>query len=124
MSTKYTLVPREEGVFLGVDLMSRNVFGLIYDRWKLSNRFENMDAFTDAQGTYCVYDRADLAADLGVSLPTVRKAIKFLIDKGLLRAKRAGPCAAWRYYITMTALYYLDDSMADMIGKSIDPDEL
>ena len=103
--------------------MSRNVFGLIYDRWKLSNKSQNQAAFTDANGVYCVYDRQDLASELGVTLPTIRKAINALIDKGVLKARRAGPCAAWRYYVSFSAQMYLDDAFARDVAETIDPDE-
>lgn len=57
-------------------MATRYAFGLIYDRWKLSDSDRNRDAFTDSYGVYCVYDRQDIAEEMGVTLPTVRKAIK------------------------------------------------
>ena len=81
-------------------MATRYAFGLIYDRWKLSDSDRNRDAFTDSYGVYCVYDRQDIAEEMGVTLPTVRKAIKALIDHRILKARRAGVGAAWRYYVT------------------------
>lgn len=122
MSSKFVFVPRAQSVFARADIMSRNVFGLIYDRWKLSNRPQNQQAFTDAYGVYCVYDRQDLAKELGVTLPTVRKAVKTLIDQELITARRAGIGAAWRYYVTVRAQLYLDDEFARDIASTLDID--
>ena len=61
---------------------------------------------------YCVHDRQDIAEEMGVTLPTVRKAIKALIDHRILKARRAGVGAAWRYYVTAFALLHLDDEFA------------
>lgn len=122
MSSRFILVPRADGIFQRLDLMSRNVFGLIYDRWKLSNKPRNIDAFTDAFGVYCVFDRQDMANELGVTLPTVRKAINLLIDAGILKARRAGPCAAWRYYVSAAAQIQLDDEFAKEVIGTLDTD--
>ena len=106
------MVPRAIGPFQGLDMATRYAFGLIYDRWKLSDSDRNRDAFTDAHGVYCVYDRQDIAEEMGVTLPTVRKAIKALIDHRIIKARRAGVGAAWRYYVTAFALLHLDDEFA------------
>ena len=53
-----------------------------------------------------------IAEEMGVTLPTVRKAIKALIDHRILKARRAGVGAAWRYYVTAFALLHLDDEFA------------
>ena len=90
-------------------MATRYAFGLIYDRWKLSDSDRNRDAFTDAYGVYCVYDRQDIAEEMGVTLPTVRKAIKALIDHRILKARRAGVGAAWPVITpTAFALLHLD----------------
>lgn len=112
MSSRFTLVPRAEGPFRGLDLTSRCTFGLLYDRCKLSATPKNILSFTDEHGTFCVYERADLAQELGITLPTLRKAIKSLVDADVLIARRAGVGAAWRYYLTDNALRYLDDGYA------------
>ena len=112
MAKLYTMVPRAVGPCQGLDMATRYAFGLIYDRWKLSDSDKNRDAFTDAYGVYCVYDRQDIAEEMGVTLPTVRKAIKALIDHRILKARRAGVGAAWRYYVTAFALLHLDDEFA------------
>ena len=120
MGSKFVFVPRAQNVFARADIMSRNAFGLIYDRWKLSNRPQNQAVFTDAYGVYCVYDRQDLARELGVTLPTVRKAIKALIDQELITARRAGIGGAWRYYVTVKAQLYLDDAFVRDLAGTLD----
>ena len=122
MAKLYTMIPRAVGPFHGLDMATRYAFGLIYDRWKLSDREENRESFSDAFGVYCFYDRQDLAEEMGVTLPTVRKAIKTLIDKKIIRARRAGVGAAWRYYVTVFALLHLDDDFAAALCEITDDD--
>lgn len=116
MSSRYILVPRADGPFKYLDLMSRNVFGLIFDRWKLSALPQNVSSFTDGHGTYCVFDRKDMMQELGVTLPTIRKAIKCLVNAGVLDARRVGMGAAWRYYLSDPARQYLDDGYAALVA--------
>lgn len=99
---KYTKVPRNEYPFNRVDAMSRYAFGLIYDRWSLSAR-EDWRKWVDECGIYCVYAREDLAAELGVTLPTLRKCMDQLIKAGLIEQRRAGKQGAFRYYPTALA---------------------
>lgn len=99
MSSVYTLIPRPIGCFAGLDMASRYAFGLIYDRWQLSGKKANKDRFTDRYGVYCVYSREALAAEMGITLPTLRKAMHQLIDHELIHARCPEPGCAWRYYI-------------------------
>lgn len=100
MAKLYTLVPRPVGRFEGVDLMARCVFGLIYDRWQLSDRSdESRRKYSDEDGVYCYFDREEMAKELGVTLPTVRRAVTTLINRKLLIIKRSGVCSPWRYYV-------------------------
>lgn len=101
---KYTIVPRAEGCFARCDALTRYAFGLIYDRWRLSDRPESRDRWRDQRGVYCVYERAELAAALGCTLPTLRRCMQCLEAEGLLdswRAERNG--GAYRYYPTFIA---------------------
>lgn len=96
---KYTTVPRAQYPFSNCDALTRYTFGLIFDRWKLSAKEENWQRFTDCLGTYCVYDRKELASELGVTLPTLRRCVDKLVDEDLLRVDRAERCGAYRYYL-------------------------
>lgn len=80
--------------------MARCVFGLIYDRWQLSDRSdESRRKYSDEDGVYCFFDREEMAKELGVTLPTVRRAVTTLVDRKLLVIKRSGVCSPWRYYV-------------------------
>lgn len=103
MAVNYTIVPRRVFPFEGLDAMTRYTFGLIYDRYRLSAREETRERWTDEHGTYCVFDRQDLADELGVSLPTLRRCMDAMVKAGVLVMRRNGPHAAWRYYPTSSA---------------------
>lgn len=100
MSSIYTLVPRPINDFARLDLVARYAFGLIWDRWQLSGKKENRGRFTDQRGLFCYYERRAMAAEIGVTLPTVRKAINALEDAGLIMYAHDGLGAPWKYYIT------------------------
>lgn len=100
MSSIYTLVPRPINDFAHLDVVSRYAFGLIYDRWLLSCRKDNRERFADEYGVYCFYERRAMAAEIGVTLPTIRRAIKALEDAGLITYGRDGLGAPWKYYVT------------------------
>ena len=103
MAVNYTIVPRRVFPFEGLDAMTRYAFGMIYDRYRLSSREETRERWTDEHGTYCVFDRQDLADELGVSLPTLRRCMDAMVKAGVLVMRRNGPHAAWRYYPTASA---------------------
>ena len=99
MSSTYTLIPRPIGSFAGLDMTTRYAFGLIYDRWQLSNRKDNRSNFSDRYGVYCVFSREAMAAEMGVSVPTLRKAMQVLILRELIHSRMPTAGGAWRYYI-------------------------
>lgn len=99
MGSTYTMIPRPVGSFAGLDMTTRYAFGLIYDRWQLSGCKRNADRFTDRYGVYCVFSREAMAAEMGVSLPTLRSAMKLLIDRELIISRMPAAGSAWRYYI-------------------------
>ena len=101
MSSVFTFIPRPIYEFAGLDMTARYAFGLIYDRLQLSAR--NRDRFTDMYGLYCVFSREAMAAEMGVSVPTLRKAIKQLIDRELITSRIAVSGGAWRYYLMQRA---------------------
>lgn len=108
MASIYTLVPRPNYDFAGLDITARYAFGMLYDRWCLSKMPENKARFTDNYGIYCLYSRRALAADMGVSLPTLRKAIRALEERDLVWTRVANYGDSVRYYITKRALDCLE----------------
>ena len=98
MGSTYTLIPRPIGCFAGLDMASRYAFGLIFDRWQLSKR-DTSGKFKDQFGVYCVYSREAMAAEMGISLPTLRAAMKTLIQRELIHSRCPDPGCAWRYYV-------------------------
>lgn len=112
MGLLYTAVPRPYYDFAGLDLTTRYAFGLIYDRWQLSNRAENRERFTDSRGVYCYYSRSAMAAEMGVTLPTLRTAINVLEARGLIKMSRIERGGSVRYYIpqkTLDMIEHMDD---------------
>ena len=103
MANKYTIVPAAQYPFDRLDALSRYTFGLIFDRWKLSARAETWRDWVDDMGIYCVYDQRDLANELGVTAPTVRRCLDALEWEGLLKRERTGKRGACRYYPTVKA---------------------
>jgi len=101
MSSVFTFIPRPIYEFAGLDMTARYAFGLIYDRLQLSAM--NKDRFTDMYGLYCVFSREAMAAEMGVTVPTLRKAIKQLIDRELITSRMAAAGGAWRYYLMQRA---------------------
>lgn len=99
MGSIYTLIPRPVGSFAGLDMTTRYAFGLIYDRWQCSNRKANRSKFTDRYGVYCVFSREAMAAEMGISLPTLRAAVTLLVHRELLYSRIPEPGSPWRYYI-------------------------
>lgn len=108
MSSIYTLIPRPIYDFAHLDALTRYTFGLIYDRWTLSYRKENRARFTDDKGIFCYYERKALAAEMGISLPTLRRCINALEDAHLIIYRRYGLGAPWRYYITERARDHME----------------
>lgn len=108
MSSIYTLIPRPIGIFAGLDITTRYAFGLIYDRWQLSNRKENRKKFTDEYGVYCVFSREAMAAEMGISLPTLRSAVQMLIHHDLIRSRLATVGGSWRYYMPDATLDWIE----------------
>lgn len=97
MSSVYTLIPRPVGSFAGLDMTSRYAFGLIFDRWQLS--VKGGAKYKDRHGIYCVFSREALAAEMGISLPTLRAAMNQLTERQLIEARLAKAGGALRYYV-------------------------
>jgi len=103
MSSIFTLIPRPLYEFAGLDMTTRYAFGLIYDRLQLSAMLGNRERFTDGWGLYCVFSREAMAAEMGVTVPTLRKAITKLIERGLIKARISKKGDCWRYYMRQKA---------------------
>ena len=111
MSSVFTFIPRPIYEFAGLDMASRYAFGLIYDRLQLSAK--NRDRFTDRYGLYCVFSRESMAAEMGITVPTLRKAINQLIDRELITTRMAEAGGSWRYYLMQRAKDSLEMSELD-----------
>lgn len=121
MANRYTIVPSAEYPFDRCDALSRYVFGLIYDRWKLSTRTENRARWTDENGIYCVFDQSDIAKELGITLPTVRRCLNQLEDEKVIKRERTGKRGACRYYTTARARFAMGmtDGYADYLDERL-----
>lgn len=109
MARLYQLTPLARGPFEGLDLVARSVFGLIYDRWALSRK---NGRFRDSFGVFCYYERTELAFELGITLPTLRAAVKRLEARQLIELRREAIGAPIRYYVTSSPEVYFDDITA------------
>lgn len=97
---KYTIVPLPVGPFAAQDPMARAVFGLIWDRLRLSafnttgNSGQWMDEDTGA--VFCYYAQADLAQDMGCSVRTVRRCMRDLEVARIIETRRVEYGGAYR----------------------------
>ena len=103
MAKYYSLVPLPEGIFKDVPLIDRVVFGLIWERYRLSGYkvTGGDETWVDADGEiFCVYSHDELARLTGTSEKTIRRALIDLRDKHFMidwcKAAFKGSC---RYYI-------------------------
>lgn len=110
MSQLYTLVPRPVGLFEGIDPVSRMVFGVIWDRYRLScyNAATDPDAWYDENEAqyFCVFNQQELAEIVGVSERTVRRSLEALRDSGLMWWRKATYKGANRYFFRAEILEY------------------
>lgn len=111
MAQLYQLVPLPQGVFSGMDLVTRAVIGCIYDRIKLSmyNATGGDERFYDeyAGEYYCVYSQAELAEIIGVSERTVRRSLDLLKADNLVHWRKFTYRGANRYYLHNGIMEYL-----------------
>ena len=104
MAQLYQLIPLPQGYFEGLSLVDRAIFGLIYDRLKLSvnNHLSSIDGgayLDDDSEVFCLYSQEDMAAVCGVSVRTVRRSVAVLVEKGLIRTRKVRYQDSNRYYI-------------------------
>lgn len=76
-----------EGEFKGMSNDGRVLYSLLKDRHELSLK----NGWINCRGeVYLIYAREEMAEMLGCSLPTARKAVKKLIEMGLIEEERGG----------------------------------
>ena len=112
MARIYDLVPRAVGPFQGYDIVTRAVFGLILERYKISQYKFAGDptgrAWYDPEREeiYWIYTQEQLAEEVGCSVRTVQRATNRLREDGLLGVRKADFKGACRYSIP-SAVYVL-----------------
>lgn len=105
MAQIYQLVPLPQGVFAGMDLVTRAVIGLLYDRIRLSN----YNLIGDPAGSqwydtvedkvYCIFTHEELAQTIGVSERTIRRSLATLNADNLVWWRKATYKGANRYFL-------------------------
>ena len=135
---KWNLIPSAEGPFSGLDAMARYCFGLLYDRYKLSEksvdeyrsdkflgarvhrlcdlnprRFPG-DTRTKVTHEACYhYKQKDVAAEMGCTERTIRRCLDTLREAGLIETERSGFNGANRFFIPFSVQRYFNtDDMA------------
>ncbi len=107
---KFTFIPSPCGPFLRIDPSARLVFGLIWDRYRLSrystdtgdNRWQDDDG-----EVYCVYSQTELSEHSGLTDRTVRRCLDTLYNANLLRWHKSGFNGCNRYYPDLLVIDYL-----------------
>lgn len=110
---KYTIVPLAEGPFEYCDALSRMAFGLIWDRYKVSD-YNVTGAGADSawydevyDDVFCVYNVGELAQKIGCSERTARRCLDDLQRQGVIFWRRAEYGGANRYFVTHRTKEYL-----------------
>lgn len=88
-----------------MDLVTRAVVGLIYDRIRLSNYNLVGDASGQSwydpveQRVYCIFTHAEMAETIGVSERTIRRSLALLNEENLVWWRKATYKGANRYFL-------------------------
>lgn len=102
MAKYYTLVPLPQGAFEKLSLVDRAVFGLLWERYRLSSyKVTGGDERwydPEWQEIYCVYALDELVRQVGVSDKTIRRSLIALRDAGMIYWRKASYAGANRYY--------------------------
>lgn len=111
MAKYYLLVPLAEGIFEGMPLMERAVFGALWERYKLS-AYKTMGGcmdWVDKQdgSIFCVYTHDELARVIGASEKTIRRSLVALRDEHFIDWRKASYKGACRYYIEAGVCEYM-----------------
>ena len=97
-----------------MSLIDRAVFGMIYDRWRLSSynaagsdgdKPQWYDAGVDDY--YCVFAHDELARLIGVSEKTIRRSLTVLHDLGFIYWRKREYMGANRYFIGGQMQHYM-----------------
>lgn len=129
MAKYYSLLPLAQGKFAedNLGLIDRAVFGMIYDRWRLSSYHvlgsceESRWYDYEMQEIYCVFAHDELARLLGVSEKTVRRSLQLLKTKRYLWWTKKEYKGANHYYITRTLQEYMSSLRKDSKEVSNSP---
>lgn len=112
MAKYYSLVPLPQGIFSGLSLLDRAVFGLIWERWKLGSYKltggceDWYDA--DEEEIYCIWSHDGLARATGTSEKTIRRSLNALRNENLIYWKKASYGGVCRYYIERPVQQYMN----------------
>lgn len=109
MAVNYTIVPSADWPFDQCSALSRYVFGVVYSRWRLSARPETWHKWVDDIGLYCLYDQREIAREVGITLPTLRRCLDELEHHRLLHRVRVDQHSACRYYPSTKAILFMPD---------------
>ena len=104
MAKYYTLLPLPQGRFEALSLIDRAVFGMIWERWRLSNYKVTggcLDWYDEAEeAIFCIFSHDELCRQIGVSEKTIRRSLNVLRDQHhMITWKKASFMGACRYYI-------------------------
>lgn len=92
----YVMIPRALYTRYELTPTAREAYGLLRSRWDLSTK---TSGFRDRLGVFCYYGREELAGMLGVSLPTLRAALRMLVSAGLIAIERQGQGKSDKIYV-------------------------
>lgn len=116
MAKYYTLLPLPQGIFAEdeLGLVDRAVFGMIYDRWRLScyNAAGSSDYETPwydeiREEFYCIFAHDELSRHVGVSEKTIRRSLDTLRKKGYIDWVKRDYMGANRYFIRKRVQDYM-----------------
>lgn len=111
MAKYYTLLPLPQGIFENLSLIDRAVFGLIWERWKLSSYklTGGCDDWYDAEeeAIFCIWSHDELSRQIGASEKTIRRSLIALRDAQMISWKKASFKGACQYYIDPDVQRYM-----------------
>ncbi|MED9821082.1 MAG: hypothetical protein U0J65_03520 [Christensenellales bacterium] len=119
MAKYYSLLPLPIGKFAEEDLslVDRAVFGMIYDRWRLSSYNVTGGRETwydyDVDDVYCIFAHDELARMIGVSEKTIRRSLTVLKTKGWIYWTKREYMGANRYFISRHIQEYISTLRKD-----------
>lgn len=111
MAKYYSLVPLPQGKFENLALIDRAVFGLIWERWKLSS-YKTLGGSDDwydhdEEEIFCIWSHDELSKQIGTSEKTIRRSLITLREENMISWKKASFKGACRYYIARDIQRYM-----------------